>query len=135
MGSHCDFCQTRCFVERAYPTETKWEYTLMATCSRGMAHDREKTGYNHKTAANPVTDPRFRKTDSEERINLMVRSIVGGLRQVNDQRARIYPDPRPDHLGEIIIELPSFQAQVTERIFRLRVEELPLLEENENELV
>ena len=57
-GAYCKFCDFRCFVLRVIPDGPSkgWEGHL-ATCARGMAYDREKTGYDHTTAVNPVTDP------------------------------------------------------------------------------
>jgi hypothetical protein len=61
MGPYCDFCDHRCFVLRRLPDDANGKIAgvgeiLMATCQRGMAHDREQTGYTHKTAINPC-DP------------------------------------------------------------------------------
>lgn len=57
MGPYCNFCDKRCFVERRLPFKTGT--LLMATCSRGMAHDRAKTAHDYTTAVNPsaVPDP------------------------------------------------------------------------------
>lgn len=57
-GAYCKFCGRRCFVLRVIPDgpEKGWEGHL-ATCQRGMEHDREQTGYDHTTAINPITDP------------------------------------------------------------------------------
>jgi hypothetical protein len=52
MGPYCQFCDFRCFVERRLPFTT--DTFLMATCQRGMAHDRAKTGHDHTTAINPA---------------------------------------------------------------------------------
>jgi hypothetical protein len=56
MGSYCQFCDHRCFVERKMPADAKWrpgETVHLATCAKGMAHDREQTGHDHTTAINP----------------------------------------------------------------------------------
>lgn len=50
MGPYCKFCDRRCFVERHVPGST---VTILATCPRGMEHDRAMTGYDHTTAINP----------------------------------------------------------------------------------
>jgi hypothetical protein len=49
-GSYCKFCGHRCFVYRLVPNSV---ITHLATCPRGMAFDRERTGYDHTTAFNP----------------------------------------------------------------------------------
>ena len=57
MGAYCRFCDMRCFVLRTLPADAKsnaGETIHLATCERGMAHDRETTGYGHTTAANPA---------------------------------------------------------------------------------
>lgn len=120
MGPYCNYCDNRCFVERVYPTEDGWRFLIMATCERGMANDREKTGYDFETAINPVTDPRFRKTAPEERIALVVTGVLRALEKDNRARTFQVHSARP---GEIVIELPSFQPGVVERSFRLLVEE------------
>ena len=51
MGPYCEFCDFRCFVVRVLPGTR--EQILMATCLAGMAHDREVTGHDHRTALNP----------------------------------------------------------------------------------
>lgn len=57
-GAYCKFCGDRCFVLRVVPDGPSkgWE-GHMATCPRGMALDRDKTGHDCTTAVNPVTDP------------------------------------------------------------------------------
>lgn len=50
VGAYCKFCDHRCFVERLVPGSL---VTHLATCSRGMEHDRERLGYDHTTAFNP----------------------------------------------------------------------------------
>lgn len=50
MGPYCMFCDNRCFVERVLPDGGR---LLLATCARGMKHDRDKTGHDHTTATNP----------------------------------------------------------------------------------
>lgn len=52
MGPYCQFCDFRCFVVRRLPFTTG--DFLMATCQRGMAHDRAQTGHDHTTAINPA---------------------------------------------------------------------------------
>ncbi|MGH8867106.1 MAG: hypothetical protein ACRDYU_03810 [Actinomycetes bacterium] len=54
MGPYCQFCDRRCFVLRVLPDGTS---LLMATCPRGMGHDRSVTGHTHETARNLLTDP------------------------------------------------------------------------------
>ena len=49
-GAYCKFCGDRCFLERWVPGESA---THFATCPKGMALDREATGYDHTTAFNP----------------------------------------------------------------------------------
>ena len=52
-GPYCQFCGRRCFLARVVPGV---ESTMdMATCSGGMARDRQATGYDHTTAINPQT--------------------------------------------------------------------------------
>lgn len=54
-GAYCKFCDHRCFVSRTMPADAKWmpgETVHLATCSRGRAYDRERTGYDHTTAIN-----------------------------------------------------------------------------------
>jgi hypothetical protein len=100
MGPYCDYCD-----------------------------DRRKLGYDHQTAINCMIDPRFQHSP-EDRLDKMVNLIVHGLSESNKESGgRIYGHPGPDNRGDIIIELPSFQPGVTERLFRLRVEELPLDDE------
>lgn len=59
MGAYCKYCDRRCFVLRTIPADAKGSYAgrtiCLATCERGMAHDRESTSYDHTTAINPVT--------------------------------------------------------------------------------
>lgn len=61
-GSYCRFCGRRCFVYRVLPDQS-WS-GHMATCPSGMALDREKTGYDHTTAINPMvsTTPEMTQT-------------------------------------------------------------------------
>ncbi|QYN41026.1 hypothetical protein K1T35_47650 (plasmid) [Pseudonocardia sp. DSM 110487] len=51
-GGYCAYCDQRCFVYRDLPDGT-WS-GHMATCPRGMAHDRQVTGYDYRTAVNPI---------------------------------------------------------------------------------
>ncbi|MFG3710994.1 hypothetical protein [Micromonospora sp. NPDC047730] len=53
MGSYCRFCDRRCFVLRVLRDGRSM---ALATCARGMAHDRQKCGQDHTTALNPATD-------------------------------------------------------------------------------
>jgi hypothetical protein len=59
MGAYCRYCDRRCFLPRTLPADAKGDYAgmtiHMATCTPGMAHDREATGHDHTTAINPVT--------------------------------------------------------------------------------
>lgn len=50
-GAYCQFCDHRCFVERTLP-DLSWQ-GHMATCPKGMAHDRKVTGHDYRTAVNP----------------------------------------------------------------------------------
>lgn len=54
-GSYCKYCDQRCFVERELPNGSWNGYTRlhMATCPKGMDHDRKRTGYDCRTAHNP----------------------------------------------------------------------------------
>lgn len=57
-GAYCKFCGRRCFVLRVIPDgHDKGRSLHLATCQRGMEHDREATGHDHETAVNPVLDP------------------------------------------------------------------------------
>jgi hypothetical protein len=53
MGPYCKFCDNRCFVERILPGQESRGVILLATCGRGMNHDREACGFDHTTAINP----------------------------------------------------------------------------------
>lgn len=53
MGPYCKFCDQRCFVPRVLHNGRS---IILATCARGMEHDREACGQDHTTALNPVTD-------------------------------------------------------------------------------
>lgn len=58
MGPYCAFCDHRCFVERLLPKDAPLramagQPLLMATCPKGMDHDRKITGHDHTTAINP----------------------------------------------------------------------------------
>lgn len=57
-GAYCKFCDRRCFVDRVLPADARLrpgESVHLATCPAGAAHDRKQTGYDHTTAANPMT--------------------------------------------------------------------------------
>jgi hypothetical protein len=56
-GAYCTFCGHRCFVCRTIPDgpQKGWSGHL-ATCARGMEHDRKQTGHDHTTAVNPLSD-------------------------------------------------------------------------------
>lgn len=58
MGPYCKFCDHRCFVVRQIPGRENdpTAPTILATCPDGMALDRERTGYDHRTAINPLAD-------------------------------------------------------------------------------
>lgn len=59
-GAYCKFCDRRCFVYRVLP-DGSWS-GHMATCPKGMEHDRKVTGYDHTTAVNPrMTAPSTRR--------------------------------------------------------------------------
>lgn len=51
MGSYCKFCDQRCFVLRILRDGRSM---LLATCQRGMEHDREACGEDHTMAQNPI---------------------------------------------------------------------------------
>lgn len=53
MGPYCKFCDRRCFVLRVLRDARSM---LLATCARGMEHDRQEIGEDHTTTLNPVTD-------------------------------------------------------------------------------
>jgi hypothetical protein len=57
-GAYCNYCGTRCFVDRVIPDGPMkgWSGHL-ATCQGGMAHDLKVTGHTHLDSINPVTDP------------------------------------------------------------------------------
>ena len=52
MGPYCQFCDRRCFVMREVPNGQR--RLLMATCAKGMEHDRKQVGCDHTTAINPA---------------------------------------------------------------------------------
>lgn len=54
-GAYCQYCGERCFVLRVLPAPDGRELHL-ATCTRGMEHDRAVTGYDHTTARNPLAE-------------------------------------------------------------------------------
>ncbi|WP_433673877.1 hypothetical protein [Microbacterium gorillae] len=49
-GAYCQFCNHRCFVLRRLPNGQELH---VATCLRGAAYDRERTGYDFQTSTNP----------------------------------------------------------------------------------
>lgn len=53
MGPYCQFCDRRCFVPRRLRDGREM---LLATCTAGMAHDREAVGEDHTTATNPALE-------------------------------------------------------------------------------
>lgn len=58
-GPYCRYCDRRCFVSRTLPADARWkpgETVHLATCLGGMEHDRQRTGYDHTTATNPLGD-------------------------------------------------------------------------------
>jgi hypothetical protein len=57
-GSYCKYCGQRCFVMRLVPNST---VTHLATCHKGMEHDRKGTGYDHTTAFNPADPEQVRE--------------------------------------------------------------------------
>ncbi len=59
MGSYCNYCGHRCFVYRKVIVggETLWS-GHMATCPRGMEHDRRSLGMDSSTAHNPYASLR-----------------------------------------------------------------------------
>lgn len=46
-GAYCQYCDQRCFVLRKLPDGSQLH---MATCPKGMEHDRAVTGHDHITA-------------------------------------------------------------------------------------
>jgi hypothetical protein len=57
-GAYCRYCGHRCFVYRVIPAEpgvrSQWGGHL-ATCQRGMEHDRQATGgFDHTNTVNPM---------------------------------------------------------------------------------
>lgn len=58
-GPYCMYCHRRCFVLRVVPDGPSegWE-GHMATCRKGMEHDRKVTGHDHTTAVNPAREDR-----------------------------------------------------------------------------
>jgi hypothetical protein len=57
-GAYCRFCDHRCFVPRVLPDGPRKGTSLhLATCPKGMEHDRQQGGYDHTTAINPYADP------------------------------------------------------------------------------
>lgn len=57
-GAYCQYCDRRCFVLRRLPDDQEWH---LATCAKGMEHDRQVTGYDHITARK--RDPREAAAD------------------------------------------------------------------------
>lgn len=57
-GAYCQYCDQRCFVLRRLPDGKEWH---MATCPKGMEHDRAVTGYDHTTAHNPLASREARR--------------------------------------------------------------------------
>lgn len=45
MGPYCRYCDHRCFVH-----DPSGGPLILATCARGMEHDRAMLGYDHKMA-------------------------------------------------------------------------------------
>lgn len=55
-GAYCRYCGRRCFVFRVLP-DGSWS-GHMATCTKGMEHDRHLTGgHDYTTAVNPLQSP------------------------------------------------------------------------------
>lgn len=63
MGPYCNYCGRRCFVPRRLPDDSREVH--MATCPEGMSRDREVTGYDHRSAVNPVTQGERPAPDAE----------------------------------------------------------------------
>ncbi len=57
MGSYCGYCDHRCFVYREITFGDGVWKGLMATCKKGMAHDKEATGMTYIEAHNPARYP------------------------------------------------------------------------------
>jgi hypothetical protein len=57
-GAYCRYCDHRCFVLRRLPADARGPHAgttiHLATCARGMEHDRSVTGYDVDTAINPA---------------------------------------------------------------------------------
>jgi hypothetical protein len=55
-GAYCQYCDRRCFVLRVMPSDATWnpgQSVHLATCTAGMEHDREQSGYDCTTTTNP----------------------------------------------------------------------------------
>jgi hypothetical protein len=53
-GAYCQYCDQRCFVDRQVIVAGVVVWSgHMATCARGMEHDRAALGVDHTTAHNP----------------------------------------------------------------------------------
>lgn len=50
-GAYCQFCGHRCFVYRVLADGRGFH---LATCLKGMKHDRKVCGQDHTTAINPL---------------------------------------------------------------------------------
>jgi hypothetical protein len=80
-GAYCRFCDHRCFVDRVLP-DRSWS-GHMATCPKGMDHDRRVTGYGHTTAINPLNPtPVPSPTSDGQAPN---GDVTGGAREVAGQ--------------------------------------------------
>lgn len=58
-GAYCKFCGQRCFVDRVMPADSSWmpgKTVHLATCAKGAKYDREQSGYDFTTAANPYAN-------------------------------------------------------------------------------
>jgi hypothetical protein len=71
-GSYCKFCGHRCFVYRLVPNS---RVTHLATCRRGMSFDRERTGYDHTTAFNPLDQEQLDQYIRERAANKRTQEI------------------------------------------------------------
>lgn len=73
MGPYCQYCDQRCFVPRALADGS---HLIMATCSKGMEHDRRVTGQDHTTARNPRARERTRFGRAGEQAITAARELI-----------------------------------------------------------
>lgn len=68
MGPYCNYCGRRCFLLRVLKDGRTM---LLATCDKGMEHDRRVGGETHEDALNPATQP--------EEVAALVRTLQAQL--------------------------------------------------------